>query len=170
MICGETCPINKARSPRQSKPLVNLNLGSLVRLCEIQPAPSGRCGVKVRMETKKKRKSPWVNDPDKIVAAEPGAEAVQGAAPQPRTAFSGLFPRASQFDFLCIGRTSIWSLRKRIESGRVVRLATIEVSNKQRRIVQVRRRWNRLPTGGDLSILVRWGDEGGPELSSWLAR
>ena len=49
---------------------VNLDPGSLVRLCEIQPAPPGRCGVKVRMETKKKRKSPWVNDPDKIVAAE----------------------------------------------------------------------------------------------------
>lgn len=66
------------------------------------------------------------------------------------------------------GRTSIWSLRKRIESGRVVRRATIEVSNQQRRIVQVRRRWNRHPTGGDLSILVRWGYAGGPKLSYWL--
>ena len=67
------------------------------------------------------------------------------------------------------GRTSIWSLRKRIESGRVVRLATIEVSNKERRIVQVRRRWNKLPTSGDLSLLVRWSEAGGPKLSYWLA-
>lgn len=67
------------------------------------------------------------------------------------------------------GRTSIWSLRKRIESGRVVRQATIEVSNKQRKIVQVRRRWNKSPNGSDLSILVRWGDAGGPTLSYWLA-
>ncbi len=66
------------------------------------------------------------------------------------------------------GRTSIWSLRKRLESSRVVRQATIEVSNRQRRIVQVRRRWNKLPTRGDLSILVRWGDAGGPKLSYWL--
>ena len=68
------------------------------------------------------------------------------------------------------GRTSIWSLRKRIESGSVVRLATIEVSNKQKRVVQVRRRWNKLPTNGDLAILVRWGDAGGPKLSYWLER
>jgi hypothetical protein len=67
------------------------------------------------------------------------------------------------------GRTSIWSLRKQIENGRVIRLATIEVSNKQRRIVQVRRRCNRLPSAGDLAVLRQWGDAYGPLLSHWLA-
>jgi hypothetical protein len=67
------------------------------------------------------------------------------------------------------GRTSIWSLRKQLETDRVVRQATIEVSNNQRRIVQVRGRRNKFPTRGDLSILVRWGNAGGPKLSYWLA-
>jgi hypothetical protein len=66
------------------------------------------------------------------------------------------------------GRTSIWSLRKWIESGRAVRLATIEVSSKPRSIVQVRRKWNKLPTEGELTLLERWGDAGGPKLSYWL--
>ena len=68
------------------------------------------------------------------------------------------------------GRTSIWSLRKRIESGRAIRMATIEVGNRQRTVVQVRRRWNKLPTGREWAILRRWGDAGGPGLSYWMAK
>ena len=66
-------------------------------------------------------------------------------------------------------RTSIWSLRKRIETGREVRLATIEVNNVQRTIVQVRRRWNKMPTSQELSLLERWGNAGGAKLAYWLA-
>jgi hypothetical protein len=51
-------------------------------------------------------------------------------------------------------RTSIWSLRKRIESGRIIRMATIEVSNKQRAIVQVRRRWTCCRPRGSLTVSI----------------
>ena len=67
------------------------------------------------------------------------------------------------------GRTSIWSLRKQIESGRFIRLATIEVNNTQRFIVQVRGRLNKRPANEDLAILGRWQNEGGPRVSRWLA-
>ena len=43
---------------------------------------------------------------------------------------------------LRLGRTSIWSLRKWIESVRFLRLATVEVDDTQRLIVQVRGRLN----------------------------
>ena len=65
------------------------------------------------------------------------------------------------------GRSSIWSLRKRIESGRVVRLATVEVRVGDGTIVQVRKRSNKLATRRELSVLGRWGDAGGPKLASW---
>ena len=67
------------------------------------------------------------------------------------------------------GRSSIWSLRKRIESGRVVRLATVEVRREDGTIVQVRKRSNKLATRRELSVLGRWGDAGGPKLASWYA-
>jgi PcfJ-like protein len=67
------------------------------------------------------------------------------------------------------GRTSIWSLRKRIESGRFIRIVTIEVRNNQRFIVQVRGHLNSRPATDDLAILGRWQYEGGPRLSRWLA-
>jgi hypothetical protein len=66
------------------------------------------------------------------------------------------------------GRASIWSLRKQIESERIIRLATIEVNNTQRFIVQVRGRLNKRPAKEDLAILDRWQNEGGPRLSRWL--
>jgi hypothetical protein len=65
-------------------------------------------------------------------------------------------------------RTSIWSLRKQIESGRFIRLATIEVNNTQRFIAQVRGRLNKRPAKEDLAILSRRQNEGGPRLSRWL--
>jgi hypothetical protein len=65
-------------------------------------------------------------------------------------------------------RTSIWSLRKTIENGRIIRLATIEVINNQRTIVQVRGRCNRLPTKGELAILQGWSEADGPALSYWM--
>ena len=70
--------------------------------------------------------------------------------------------------FCATGRTSIWSLRKHIESGRFIRLATIEVNNTQRFIVQVRGRLNKRPAKEELAILGRWQNEGGPRLSRWL--
>jgi hypothetical protein len=76
---------------------------------------------------------------------------------------------ASYASYCTSGRTSIWSLRKWIESGRFVRLATVEVNNTQRFVIQVRRRLNQRPAREDLAILDRWQNEGGPRLSRWLA-
>jgi PcfJ-like protein len=67
------------------------------------------------------------------------------------------------------GRSSIWSLRMRIPSGRMVRLATVEVRTKDNVIVQVRKRANKPPTFRELSLLSQWSDQGGPKLASWLA-
>jgi PcfJ-like protein len=77
---------------------------------------------------------------------------------------------ASYAGFCESGRTSIWSLRKQIESGRFIRLATVEVNNNQRFIVQVRGRLNKRPSREELSLLGRWQNEGGPRLSRWLTR
>jgi hypothetical protein len=66
------------------------------------------------------------------------------------------------------GRTSIWSLRKVLDTGRQARLATVEVSNNRRLIVQARRRGNDLPTQGELAILRRWGEASGLRLSYWM--
>jgi hypothetical protein len=66
------------------------------------------------------------------------------------------------------GRSSIWSLRVQIESGRVARLATIEVRLSDRKIIQIRRRSNKLPTSRELSLLSRWEYVGGPGLASWF--
>jgi hypothetical protein len=49
-----------------------------------------------------------------------------------------------------------------------VRLATIEVNNVQGTIIQVRRRWNKLPSEHEMKLLERWGDAGGPKLAKWL--
>ncbi len=66
------------------------------------------------------------------------------------------------------GRTSIWSLTVRLGTGRTIRLATIEVRNRERTIVQVRQRCNKLPTEREFRILARWEDSGGPRRSQWL--
>jgi hypothetical protein len=66
------------------------------------------------------------------------------------------------------GRTSIWSLRKSIETDRVIRMVTIEVSNVQGKIVQVQGRCNRLPTEGERALLASWSEAGGPALSYWM--
>jgi hypothetical protein len=66
------------------------------------------------------------------------------------------------------GRTSIWSLTRRLATGRTIRLATIEVRNRDRTIVQVRGRCNRLPTQRELKLLSRWEAVGGPKLSHWV--
>jgi hypothetical protein len=67
------------------------------------------------------------------------------------------------------GRSSIWSLRVQIESGRVIRLATIEVRLSDRKIIQVRRRSNKPPTSREVSLLSRWEYVGGPGLASGLS-
>ena len=61
------------------------------------------------------------------------------------------------------GRSSIWSLRMQISTGRVIRLATVEVRCTDKLIVQVRKRANKPPTPRELSLLERWGDRGGPK-------
>ncbi len=66
------------------------------------------------------------------------------------------------------GRTSIWSLTLRLGTGRTIRLATVEVRNRDRTIVQVRRRCNNPPTERELKILARWEASGGPKRLQWL--
>jgi hypothetical protein len=66
------------------------------------------------------------------------------------------------------GQTSIWSLRMQIGSGRVVRLATVEVRRRDGLVVQVRRRLDKLPTDRELEILRSWSDGGGPQLAYWF--
>ena len=65
------------------------------------------------------------------------------------------------------GRSTIWAIRMRLASGRVVRLATVEVRLRDATIVQIRRRSNKPPKGSELAILRRWGDAGGPTLAHW---
>ena len=76
---------------------------------------------------------------------------------------------ASYDHFCASGRSSIWSLRTRIESGRVIRQATVEVRSQDSLIIQVRRRANKPPKERDLAILRRWGEVSGPGLASWFA-
>lgn len=64
-------------------------------------------------------------------------------------------------------RTSIWSLRVANNYGRLSRVVTLEVNNTQRRIVQIRRQMNKMPTGHDLSVLNQWAEAGGPKLAYW---
>ncbi len=66
------------------------------------------------------------------------------------------------------GRTSIWSMRLRLGTGRTIRLATVEVRNRDRTIVQVRRRFNELPTEREFKILANWEAAAGPKRSEWL--
>ena len=63
------------------------------------------------------------------------------------------------------GRTSIWSLRKWIESGRFIRLATVEVRNNQRFDRAGARAIEHAASPGRLAILGRWQNAGGPRLS-----
>jgi hypothetical protein len=76
---------------------------------------------------------------------------------------------ASYSQLCASGRSSIWSLRMRIPSGRIVRLATVELRTRDNLIVQVRKRANKPPTVRELSLLSLWSDRGGPTLASWLA-
>jgi PcfJ-like protein len=68
------------------------------------------------------------------------------------------------------GFASIWSLRLIDASGQESRLLTLEVSNREYKIVQARRKFNALPTERELAILKRWSAAGGPTLSQWVAR
>ena len=68
------------------------------------------------------------------------------------------------------GVVSIWSLRLIDASGQETRLLTLEVSNREHKIVQARRKFNALPTERELGILKRWSAAGGPTLSGWVAR
>jgi hypothetical protein len=68
------------------------------------------------------------------------------------------------------GRSSIWGIRMRLESGRVVRQATVEVRSRDATIVQIRRRSNKPPTNRELTLLRRWENAGGPSLSPLIAR
>jgi hypothetical protein len=66
------------------------------------------------------------------------------------------------------GATSIWSLRVLHEGERTVRLATIEVRNRDRTVVQVRRRYNNLPKDRDFALMAGWEAAGGPARSEYL--
>lgn len=65
------------------------------------------------------------------------------------------------------GRTSIWSLSVE-ESGSESKVATLEVINATRRIVQARGLLNRLLQSKELDIARRWAQENGMEISTIL--
>jgi hypothetical protein len=68
------------------------------------------------------------------------------------------------------GVVSIWSLRVVDGNGEETRLLTLEVSNRDRQIVQARRKHNALPGERELAVLSRWAAAGGPTLSRWVAK
>jgi hypothetical protein len=76
---------------------------------------------------------------------------------------------ASYATACAVGRTSIWSMRLHIGTGRTIRLATIEVQNRERTIVQVRRQYNKFASKRELKILARWEAAGGPKRAPGLA-
>jgi len=53
-------------------------------------------------------------------------------------------------------------------SGQVTRLLTIEVGNRERQVVQARRRFNEWPGQKELSFLSRWTSAGGPTIAKWV--
>lgn len=70
---------------------------------------------------------------------------------------------------LCqLGQSSIWSLTVEDASSRVERLLTLEVRNRERRIVQARGKLNRPASTEERNVLMRWEDLGGPSLSSLI--
>lgn len=66
------------------------------------------------------------------------------------------------------GRSSIWAIRMRLDSGRLVRLATVEVRIRDATVVQVRRCSNKPPTDRELDLLGQWANAGGPRLAFGL--
>jgi hypothetical protein len=92
------------------------------------------------MRERRKRKSCWDRSPEKIEAAQRRLRESKGMLGHPERVL------------------------QRLRQGE-----TIEVNNNGRgTIVQVRRRWNKMPTEDDLALLARWGDAGGPQLAYWL--
>lgn len=65
------------------------------------------------------------------------------------------------------GQTSIWSLTMEDGKGPTGRwaMATVEVSMRERAIVQVRGRYNRRPTVKELGVLARWASSNGCSLA-----
>ncbi|MEM7037841.1 MAG: PcfJ domain-containing protein [Bacteroidota bacterium] len=54
-----------------------------------------------------------------------------------------------------MGATSIWSLRK-LAGGTEKRMCTIEVSNRDRRVAQVKQRFNALPNTFQCELIIEW--------------
>ena len=65
------------------------------------------------------------------------------------------------------GRASIWAMETEDEIG-CRKVLTIEVSPSDKRIRQVRGKWNRLPTPKEKGILERWAVKEGLELASYI--
>ena len=69
----------------------------------------------------------------------------------------------------CIsGRTSIWAMKEEV-FGVITRLLTIEVNNAERMIVQIRGKYNRLPTAQEMKIVDRWMARSLIKISKWAA-
>ncbi len=66
------------------------------------------------------------------------------------------------------GRVSIWSLKVAEAWGRETRLLTLEVWNSTRRVIQARRKFNRMPGDKEMAILARWAESARLTLSNWL--
>jgi hypothetical protein len=66
------------------------------------------------------------------------------------------------------GQSSIWSLTREDDAGRVERLLTVEVRNWRREIVQARGTCNRGPQPEEVRILTRWAHVGGPTIAPYV--
>lgn len=74
----------------------------------------------------------------------------------------------SSYAYSCkIGRTSIWAMDREIHSVRT-RHVTIELLNKEKRIVQVRGKRNRFATDQEKKIIRRWAASMGYTLSKYI--
>jgi len=63
--------------------------------------------------------------------------------------------------------SSIWTMAQESKDG-IVKLTTIEVNVKLKRIVQIRGKANRLPTTEEKKIISRWADQSGLTLAEHL--
>ena len=67
-----------------------------------------------------------------------------------------------------LGRTSIWSMTLQEGFSNKNNLLTIELSMPSNTIVQVRGRYNRLPSEVEMKVINRWVDKEGLTVSKWV--
>ncbi len=67
-----------------------------------------------------------------------------------------------------LGRTSIWSMTVQEGNSSKSNLLTIELSMPNNTIVQVRGKYNKLPSEMEMKVVNRWADKEGLTISRWV--